>query len=310
MSALQHDLPGARVLDLFAGSGALGLEALSRGAAHVTFVEQAPRPLRGAAGEHPSLGAGARRRSCGQGRRREVRCGAGAARHSTSPSPIRRTTPAKPRLRGAFARVPFAASALYRARAPTTGREPAGARTRRYGDTAAHLHHGRRMSETTRRLPRLVRSHHAGHEDIVRRALKFCDRVIVGGRAPAHPAQERGCSASRSGGADPHRLRRRAAREATDFTGLLVDFARDNGAGMIIRGLRAVSDFEYEFQMALMNRHLWDPNWKRSSWRRTSTTRTCPHRWSARSPHAGRRHRPFVTPQVLEAAAGRKLQTA
>jgi 16S rRNA (guanine966-N2)-methyltransferase len=45
MSALAGDLPDARVLDLFAGSGALGLEALSRGAAHVTFVENAPAAL-------------------------------------------------------------------------------------------------------------------------------------------------------------------------------------------------------------------------------------------------------------------------
>jgi 16S rRNA (guanine966-N2)-methyltransferase len=46
MSVLQHDIPGARVLDLFAGSGALGLEALSRGAQHVTFVEKGPAALR------------------------------------------------------------------------------------------------------------------------------------------------------------------------------------------------------------------------------------------------------------------------
>jgi 16S rRNA (guanine966-N2)-methyltransferase len=46
MSVLQHDIPGARVLDLFAGSGALGLEALSRGAHHVTFVEKGPAALR------------------------------------------------------------------------------------------------------------------------------------------------------------------------------------------------------------------------------------------------------------------------
>jgi 16S rRNA (guanine966-N2)-methyltransferase len=46
MSALQHDLPDATVLDLYAGSGALGLEALSRGAAHVTFVERGSAPLR------------------------------------------------------------------------------------------------------------------------------------------------------------------------------------------------------------------------------------------------------------------------
>jgi pantetheine-phosphate adenylyltransferase len=96
-----------------------------------------------------------------------------------------------------------------------------------------------------------------GHEDIVRRALHFCDRVIV---AVAHRRTQ-----SKSGlftveerldlirtvfGAEPRVI-------ITDFTGLLVDFARDNDVRIIIRGLRAVSDFEYEFQMALMNRHLW-----------------------------------------------------
>jgi pantetheine-phosphate adenylyltransferase len=45
--------------------------------------------------------------------------------------------------------------------------------------------------------------------------------------------------------------------EVVRFEGLLVDFARQNGARLIVRGLRAVSDFEYEFQMALMNRSLW-----------------------------------------------------
>jgi pantetheine-phosphate adenylyltransferase len=96
-----------------------------------------------------------------------------------------------------------------------------------------------------------------GHEDIVRRALHFCDRVIV---AVAHRRTQ-----SKSGlftveerldlirtvfGDEPRVI-------ITDFTGLLVDFARDNDVRIIIRGLRAVSDFEYEFQMALMNRHLW-----------------------------------------------------
>ena len=59
MSALQHDLPGARVLDLFAGSGALGLEALSRGAAHATFVEKAGGPLRALQANVEKLGAAA-----------------------------------------------------------------------------------------------------------------------------------------------------------------------------------------------------------------------------------------------------------
>lgn len=58
MSALQPLLPGARVLDLYAGSGALGLEALSRGAAHVTFVERSGAALKALKANVESLGAG------------------------------------------------------------------------------------------------------------------------------------------------------------------------------------------------------------------------------------------------------------
>ena len=58
MSVLQHDLPEARVLDLFAGSGALGLEALSRGAASATFVEKAAGPLKALRANIDKLGAG------------------------------------------------------------------------------------------------------------------------------------------------------------------------------------------------------------------------------------------------------------
>jgi pantetheine-phosphate adenylyltransferase len=96
-----------------------------------------------------------------------------------------------------------------------------------------------------------------GHEDIVRRSLKFCDRVLV---AVAHRRTQ-----AKSGLFDiPERLaliRSVFADEPRvvpmDFSGLLVDFAREQRAHVILRGLRAVSDFEYEFQMALMNRHLW-----------------------------------------------------
>ncbi|MBA2669666.1 MAG: pantetheine-phosphate adenylyltransferase [Gemmatimonadetes bacterium] len=95
-----------------------------------------------------------------------------------------------------------------------------------------------------------------GHEDIVRRGLRFADRVIV---AVAHTAshEKRGLfgvqervELIKTAFADEPRV------EATEFQGLLVDFARQRGAGLVIRGLRAVSDFEYEFQMALMNREL------------------------------------------------------
>ena len=96
-----------------------------------------------------------------------------------------------------------------------------------------------------------------GHEDIVRRALHFVDRVIV---AVAHRRTQRKeglfniverVSMIREVFADEPRV------EPAEFDGLLVDFVRERDASLIIRGLRAVSDFEYEFQMALMNRTLW-----------------------------------------------------
>ncbi len=93
-----------------------------------------------------------------------------------------------------------------------------------------------------------------GHTDLIRRALAFADRLVVAvatnvAKQPLFPAEERIRFIIASVGDDP-RIVVRA------FTGLLVDFARDVGASVNVRGLRAVSDFEYEFQMALMNRHL------------------------------------------------------
>jgi pantetheine-phosphate adenylyltransferase len=97
-----------------------------------------------------------------------------------------------------------------------------------------------------------------GHEDIVRRALMFVDRIIV---AVAHRRTQRKeglftiaerVEMIREVFADDQRV------EPAEFDGLLVEYARQRGASLIIRGLRAVSDFEYEFQMALMNRQLWD----------------------------------------------------
>jgi pantetheine-phosphate adenylyltransferase len=97
-----------------------------------------------------------------------------------------------------------------------------------------------------------------GHEDIVRRALRFCDEVIV---AVAHHRTQRkdGLFSIAERRALIERVFTDEPRVGTaDFDGLLVEFARARDARVIIRGLRAVSDFEYEFQMALMNRQLWD----------------------------------------------------
>ncbi|OGR83707.1 MAG: pantetheine-phosphate adenylyltransferase [Elusimicrobia bacterium RIFCSPLOWO2_01_FULL_54_10] len=93
-----------------------------------------------------------------------------------------------------------------------------------------------------------------GHLDILKRALRIFDSVIVAvtdhrSKGPLFSVQERTA------------LFRQAAQglkgvSVENFNGLLVNYARKKGACAIVRGLRAVSDFEYEFQMALMNRHL------------------------------------------------------
>ncbi|HEX2203916.1 MAG TPA: pantetheine-phosphate adenylyltransferase [Longimicrobium sp.] len=95
-----------------------------------------------------------------------------------------------------------------------------------------------------------------GHEDIVRRALAFADRVVV---AVAHSPQSPKAGMFTVG--ERVALIREAfageARvEAEAFQGLLVDYARSRGATLVIRGVRTVADFEYEMQMALMNRKL------------------------------------------------------
>ncbi|HET9949057.1 MAG TPA: pantetheine-phosphate adenylyltransferase [Longimicrobiales bacterium] len=95
-----------------------------------------------------------------------------------------------------------------------------------------------------------------GHEDIARRALAIADRLIVGvahtsthAKKPLFEVPER-VELIREVFAGEERIEVRA------FEGLLVDFARAQGASVVIRGLRAVSDFEYELQMAQMNQEL------------------------------------------------------
>jgi len=94
-----------------------------------------------------------------------------------------------------------------------------------------------------------------GHEDLVRRAAKLFDRVIVGiadseSKRPMLTTQERiGLTREVLGGY--------INVEVAGFSGLLMDFVNAVGAQVVVRGLRAVSDFEYEFQMAGMNRNLY-----------------------------------------------------
>ena len=93
-----------------------------------------------------------------------------------------------------------------------------------------------------------------GHEDLMLRSLEFVDRLVVAvavnvSKQPLFTTEER-VALIREAVSDEPRI------EVRSFGGLLVDFATEVGARLLIRGLRAVSDFEYEYQMALMNRHL------------------------------------------------------
>ena len=98
-----------------------------------------------------------------------------------------------------------------------------------------------------------------GHLDIIIRAAKVVDYLIVAvalnaGKGPLFTAEER-CrmveeEVAKSGKVEPGKI------EVRTFDGLLVKFAADAGANVVVRGLRAVSDFEYEFQMAAMNSRL------------------------------------------------------
>lgn len=97
---------------------------------------------------------------------------------------------------------------------------------------------------------------HMGHLDIIRRARVLFPRVIVAvlqntDKVPMQPPATRVDLITRS-------VDGLSGVEVTSFSGLLVDFMRQSGARVILRGMRAVSDFEYEFQIALMNRHLWN----------------------------------------------------
>lgn len=93
-----------------------------------------------------------------------------------------------------------------------------------------------------------------GHHDLVRRAASIFDRVVIGiaanpNKVPMFPLEVRVDMAR-------HVLADLGNVEVMGYSGLTVDFARQQDCGVVIRGLRAVSDFEFEFQLANMSRHL------------------------------------------------------
>ena len=269
-------LESATILDLFAGSGALGIEALSRGAAHVTFVEHAATAL-------PAL------------RENLERCHF-TAQARVLPLPVDRAVRHLQReacrFDGVLLDPPYGQGLVTRTLtaldgagvvrpgawiavehhldepAPTTCGQFRLTQARRYGKTGlAFFVAEPSMTQSPTAAHRLIRAVYPGsfdpitngHLDVVRRALNVFDHVIV---AVADTSSDPAKSGALFSAGDRVTMIHEALADtggratADSFSGLLVDYCERIGAQVIIRGLRAVSDFEYEFQMAMMNRHL------------------------------------------------------
>jgi len=266
------DLDGARVLDLFAGSGALGIEALSRGAAHVTFVEEAA----------PALGAlHANLQACHfAARARVVRLPVAGA--------LSQLARQGQQFDGALLDPPYGKGLVAATVAglldhglirpggwimvehgpheePTAIPPTQLTLRRQYGKTGLVLflvsdHMPQPKPESTRAV--YAGSFDPvtnGHLDVVRRAVEVFPDVIVAVAGNTSDPKKSGALFTPD---ERVQLIRESLGEngakvsVTTFRGLLVDYCDTVSARVIIRGLRAVSDFEYEFQMAMMNRHL------------------------------------------------------
>jgi pantetheine-phosphate adenylyltransferase len=269
-------LQGARVLDLFAGSGALGIEALSRGAAHVTFVEPAVGALRALRRNLEVCGFTARATlvacTVHQGLQRLQREGARFDGVLADP----------PYERGMVQRTLDDVTALGLLRGDAwvvvehhAGEAPRGehgnlhlTHVRHYGKTTLALFEVQEaMAKKKEAAGQMRRAVYAGsfdpitygHIDVIRRAVNVFDEVVV---AVAMKTSDPNKDTALFSAADRVEMIRESLKDdegrivADSFSGLLVDYCEKVDARVSIRGLRAVSDFEYEFQMAMMNRHL------------------------------------------------------
>ena len=266
---LEPDLPGANVLDLFAGRGAAGLEALSRGAAHATFVE---RDKAAAAIIATNLGrthlAGARARIV---RAEAIAWLGGPDAAAAGPFGIVVVDPpyAEVELLAAAldALAPVAGTGrarrgqalLARSAARPGGAASIGARAPLRRDDADVLSAPGGSMNTIAVYPGSFDPITNGHLDIVARAATVFDRVIIGvlanpRKTPLLPVETRIAVIQEA-------LRATAGPplehlEVKSFDGLTVEFCRANAANAIVRGLRAISDFESEMQLAHNNRVL------------------------------------------------------
>jgi pantetheine-phosphate adenylyltransferase len=95
-----------------------------------------------------------------------------------------------------------------------------------------------------------------GHLDIIQRGARLCDRLVIG--VTTNPSKEPMFSVAERLSMVEREVSEIGSVSVVEFDSLLMDFAEAQGASMILRGLRAVADFEYEYQMAGMNQQLND----------------------------------------------------
>lgn len=144
-----------------------------------------------------------------------------------------------------------------------------------------------------------------GHLDIIRRALAVVDHLVIGvaadtGKSPAFSLERRTALVK----TDMAQLGGLASRvEVHAFTGLLVNFAQEHAASLLIRGLRAVSDFEYEFQMANLN-HKLSPGIETIFLAASEATHFVSSRFIRQIAGLGGDISEFVSPAVAKALAG------
>ena len=255
--AILGEVRGASVLDLFCGTGALGIEALSRGAARATMVDTgvslARRNVRelGLAGRAEVVRSDALRYLRRSRRRFDL---------IFCDPPYRLAD----RLEGELdSLIPGRLAEGGRLICESAARRPLELSLpllaeRRYGDTLIRIHQrgpgddGRACGD----LPGHLRPGHVRAPGHHRQGRKLFDRVVVGRRQPADSQAADGLHAEERRGFLQQAVAAQGNVEVEVFSTLLVDFAREHGAGAIVKGLRAISDFEYEFEMNQLNRKL------------------------------------------------------
>lgn len=259
-NALGQFFDGGEVLDLYAGTGALGIEALSRGFERAVFVEKDGRAI--ATIRENLRRAGLEDRAeiirADAGRTMESLMGRGRSFRLILVDPPYRIAASEaegvlvrsPALLSPGGRVVFESGDV--SESSSHGKR---GDTRRYGGTSVTIYERSELIMRVAVCPGSFDPITNGHLDIIRRSASIFDHVVIAvgsnlSKNPGLPATERaGLIEKVTGDLD------NVSVEV--MGGLLVDFARKQGARAIVKGLRAVSDFESEFEQAQLNRTLY-----------------------------------------------------